>query len=117
MAYTPTTCVTGDTITAVKLNNMEQGIANAGALVVTITSAQDEINLKLDKTWQEIHDAVLSGGVSCVRRDVDEGFEYISINVLQNVDYEMGVGYMVVVADEVYIATTANDYPQTNFEG
>lgn len=30
MSYTPTTWVTGDTITATKLNNMEQGIANAG---------------------------------------------------------------------------------------
>lgn len=29
-SYTPTTWVTGDIITAVKLNNIEQGIANAG---------------------------------------------------------------------------------------
>ena len=34
MAYTPTTWVTGDTITAVKLNNMEQGIADAGIFLV-----------------------------------------------------------------------------------
>lgn len=34
MAYTPTTWVTGDTITAVKLNNMEQGIADAGIFFV-----------------------------------------------------------------------------------
>lgn len=34
MAYTPTTWVTGDTITAVKLNNMEQGIAASGTLFV-----------------------------------------------------------------------------------
>lgn len=30
MAYTPTTWVTGDTITATKLNKLEQGVANAG---------------------------------------------------------------------------------------
>ena len=30
MSYTPTTWTTGDTITATKLNKMEQGIANAG---------------------------------------------------------------------------------------
>ena len=30
MSYTPTTWVTGDTVTATKLNKMEQGIANAG---------------------------------------------------------------------------------------
>ena len=30
MSYTPTTWTTGDTITATKLNKMEQGIASAG---------------------------------------------------------------------------------------
>lgn len=30
MSYTPTTWVTGDTITATKLNKLEQGVANAG---------------------------------------------------------------------------------------
>ena len=30
MAYTPTTWVTGDKVTATKLNKIEQGIANAG---------------------------------------------------------------------------------------
>lgn len=58
MAYTPTTWASGDTITATKLNKMESGIANAGgALIVTI---EDDT---LDKTWQEIHDAVENGQV------------------------------------------------------
>ena len=30
MAYTPTTWVAGDTVTATKLNKLEQGVANAG---------------------------------------------------------------------------------------
>ena len=30
MAYTPTQWVTGDTVTATKLNKLEQGVANAG---------------------------------------------------------------------------------------
>lgn len=30
MAYTPTTWVTGDTVTATKMNKIENGIANAG---------------------------------------------------------------------------------------
>ena len=33
MSYTPTTWTTGDTITATKLNKMEQGIADGGGLV------------------------------------------------------------------------------------
>ena len=31
MAYTPTTWVAGDTVTATKLNKLEQGVANAGS--------------------------------------------------------------------------------------
>ena len=39
MAYTPTTWVTGDTVTATKMNKLEQGVANAGsAMIVTETS-------------------------------------------------------------------------------
>ena len=55
MSYTPTNWTTGDTITAEKLNKMEQGIASAGGgggvLIVTI----DENNA-LDHTWKEISD-------------------------------------------------------------
>lgn len=52
MSYEPTNWKSGDTVTSAKLNKMEQGIANAGALVCTM----DENNT-LDHTWQEIHDA------------------------------------------------------------
>lgn len=56
MAYTPTTWTTGDTITATKLNKIEQGIANAGsALMVQFN------NGTLDKTVQEIYDAISAG--------------------------------------------------------
>lgn len=57
MAYTPTEWQTGDIITATKLNNMEQGIANAGILKVSVTDANV---LTLDKTWQEIFSAGFS---------------------------------------------------------
>ena len=36
MSYTPTTWTTGDTITATKLNKMEQGIAGAGGGVEVV---------------------------------------------------------------------------------
>ena len=38
MAYTPNTWAAGDTITAQKLNNMEQGIADAGGALVGFTN-------------------------------------------------------------------------------
>lgn len=51
MGYNPTTWESGDVISSAKLNNIEQGIANAGAMIV---HNNDDT---LDKTWQEIHDA------------------------------------------------------------
>lgn len=44
MTYTPNTWVTGDTITAAKLNNMEDGIANAGGgwdAIIRLTHADN----------------------------------------------------------------------------
>lgn len=51
MSYTPNTWKSGDVVTSAKLNNMEQGIANAGGMIV------HDNNGTLDKTWQEIYDA------------------------------------------------------------
>ena len=64
MSYTPNTWTTGDTITATKLNNIEQGIANAGgggAMIVTSTYDGDTDKWVLDKTAQEIYDAFMGG--------------------------------------------------------
>lgn len=52
MSYTPTNWATGDTITAEKLNKLEQGVASAGSVLILT-----DTNETLDKTWQEIYDA------------------------------------------------------------
>lgn len=68
MAYTPTTWVTGDTVTATKLNKIENGIANAGsAVIITETN-----NGTLDKTFAEIYDLVHSGTTCYIKRLLDE---------------------------------------------
>ena len=60
MSYTPTTWVTGDTITASAMNKIENGIASAGgALICTVTNTGSAY--ALDKTVQEIYDALESG--------------------------------------------------------
>lgn len=66
MAYTPTTWATGDTITSTKLNKMEQGIANAGAVMI----ATDSDNV-LDKTFAEIYNA-LHDGISVYLKLINE---------------------------------------------
>lgn len=60
MAYTPTTWTTGDTITATKLNKLEQGVANAGSALI-VTSSIVNNKETMDKTVQEIYDAFTSG--------------------------------------------------------
>ena len=59
MSYTPTTWTTGDTITATKLNKIENGIASAGSgtpLVVTVT--ESGADLICDATFNDVKDAM-----------------------------------------------------------
>lgn len=60
MSYTPTTWTTGDTITTAKMNKIEQGIASAGGALVCNSSYSGN-DYVLDKTAQEIYDALLAG--------------------------------------------------------
>lgn len=61
MAYEKQTWVTGETITAQKLNHMEDGIANCGLFVVTITYDDELQSYSCDKTNEEIYNAWVSG--------------------------------------------------------
>lgn len=60
MSYTPTTWTTGDTITATAMNKIEQGIANAGGVLICNSSVVNSV-YTLDKTVQEIYNAMLAG--------------------------------------------------------
>ena len=78
MAYTPTTWVTGDTVTATKMNKIENGIANAGSAAIVT-----ETNNTLDKTFAEIYDLVHSGTPCYIKRldgeaesDLDSSYVY-----------------------------------------
>lgn len=74
MSYTPTTWANGDTITAEKMNNIEQGIVNASSggssvvnVGVTVTSGNQEVTFTLDKTWAEINEITETGGVAYLK--------------------------------------------------
>lgn len=68
MAYTPTTWATGDTITASAMNKIENGIANAGGALICNMSYDSGNNAYiLDKTVQEIYDALYTGTPAYVR--------------------------------------------------
>ena len=58
MAYTKNTWASGDVVTSAKLNNIENGIASGGVLVV---NAEDhDGSIVLDKTWKQISEAVFA---------------------------------------------------------
>ena len=88
MSYTPTNWTTGDTITATKLNKMEQGIANAGsAMVLTITTTL--LSKTLNKTFAEIYEALHNGTPCYIQYDynytADIDNEYVTGSVLAQV--------------------------------
>ena len=61
MSYTPTTWAAGDTVTAAKLNKLEQGVASSGVvLVVNMVYDEEKDNYYTDKTWKEIYDAPMA---------------------------------------------------------
>lgn len=64
MAYEKHTWECGEEITAEKLNNIENGIENAGsggALIVTITDDDQTGDSTMNKTFGEIMDALSAG--------------------------------------------------------
>lgn len=101
------------------LNNMEQDIASSEPLIVNVVRISDDefSNTALDKTWQEIHDALLSSNVTIVFREIDEGSEFISVQLLSRVDYDSSLEnpYCVVAADIDYTTNQANGYPRTHW--
>ena len=72
MSYTPTQWQTGDTITAEKLNHIEQGLFEtvdnviilndkAEPFIVTLTPTAQDFSGTMDKTPKEIYDAYMAG--------------------------------------------------------
>lgn len=58
MAYEKQTWQCGDTVTADKLNHIEDGIAECcGGSALEVTATIQTSDITLDKTWQEINDA------------------------------------------------------------
>lgn len=84
----------------------ETGGGSGGVLVVTDTEGT------LDKTWQEIHDAMLSGGAVVSFSETDTG------SVVTAMYNDKEEAYVIIVCDRVgagefatYVASTASGYP------
>jgi len=113
MAYTKNTWQTGDIVTSAKLNNMEEGIANAYPLYVDATFVTGEYDMTgtLNKTWQEIYDAYSAGRLIIV----NEHGENMSTKVEMATAAHVEVGdepYHVYTSEYTYSSATASGYPQ-----
>lgn len=106
MSYTPTNWANGDVITTAKLNKIENGIveaSNSGGGVLVVNIVNNEKGPTLDKTWQQIHDAVLSEGVVLQQGDNLFGIRAVTTN---------GAAYSVLAGD-TYTTNSASGYPAT----
>lgn len=108
MAYTKNTWASGDVVTSAKLNNIENGIASGGVLVVTDT------NGVLDKTWAEIVGASLAVLIA-------ENAGGMCVYTLALYGQSEGQGYGVVfynamISDgNTYSCASPTDYPDSNY--
>jgi len=105
MSYTKNTWNTGDIVTSEKLNHIEDGIANnENVMVINYSDGT------LDKTWQEIYDAMVQKKLCVIRYDSGTIERGILTDIVGSV-YADGPEYMVVAGQMTYSASSANDYP------
>lgn len=118
MAYTKHTWTTGEVITAGRLNNMEDGIADAGNGGEVLVVGLQEDDVTLNKTWQEIFNAFMSGG--CVMHKtatVPTGTinNYYPVQSLASVPSADGGSpmYTVEIYSSTYTCDSPNGYPSS----
>lgn len=105
MSYTPNTWQKGDVVTSAKLNNIEQGIANAGGVLVVNATTEGQTTT-LDKTWQQIYDSAFAVVIW-----IEEGYGNKNYDPVGSVWAEGGVYYVQTITDVTYTATSEDGYP------
>ena len=99
---------TGEVIALIKaFGGGGGGSSGGGALKVgvTVTESGDETTYTLDKTWQQIHDALLSGGAVLAKSDKD-------VNAISSVGYlPFASSYSVVIKSLTYETGSEDGYP------
>lgn len=114
MSYEKQTWVTGDIITADKMNHMEDGISDAGkVMVLGSTYELSTETTTLDKTWKEIVDSMLAGYFiiypTGVDTNVSVGF-VIQAQTMPN-SYIVSVYMPSFNSTYIYTASSEDGYP------
>lgn len=129
MSYEPTNWKTGDVVTSAKLNKLEQGVVNSGGfLKVTLShDVQTQVDT-MDKTWQEIHDALANGEYVILVNVYPEEHRASQLHIIEAC-YVPGLtsdSYYGVFAEQFsdntfnlirFTCATANDYPHFDNSG
>ena len=110
MSYTPTEWKTGDIVSSQRLNKLEEGVKDA--YEVMFINDADSV---LDKTWQEIYDAMAQGKLCVVRRVGGTPEDGIMTDTVISVYNSKGTYY--VSAGDTYRAPSATGYPETEGSG
>ena len=106
MSYTPTTWVTGDTVTATKLNKIEHGIANSSSYDAEIYIYHD------DNSSNDYEVSILSGSFTSISQMVSND---IPPNILVRICDYLSHGRAVTSAVAIYYSNFNVSVPYINF--
>lgn len=108
MSYTPNTWAAGDTVTAAKLNSLEQGVADAGNITIIEATYDSNSGLyTLDATANNVWQACQNGIVLVKSAD---GTGYIECGII-TVGYINENGYNFQTEYRDFFASSGTDYP------
>ena len=111
MAYEKNTWQSGDVVTSAKLNNIENGIASGGVLIVTVEESGQ--TLTLSKTWNEINEA--SFPIIVISTPFGAQFMYVSDISVSDGDYIVSCFYGGVEGTYNFVTDSADGYPSRSF--
>lgn len=86
MSYEKQTWVTGETITADKLNHMEDGIGSDGNFVPTFTVKNGGTTITCDKTYEEVL-AAITANKCCMAKVIWDGMQGLEEHYYLSIRY------------------------------
>ena len=122
MSYEPTSWQTGDVVTAEKLNKLENGVAGSSSsenLIATLTYNSADSYFTLDKSWQDIKNALDAGGIVVAKETYnEESSDSVSADIWYLLtimpaessvgDLSYGARFMNILANEKIVLTATD---------
>lgn len=107
MSYEKQNWESGQTITAEKLNHIENGIASTGGVLI-VHEIEENNRFRLDKTWQQIADAEFA-----VLNREEDGNNILILTGYGHYDESYTVGFYDFIGQEnnMYSIDSADGYP------